>query len=625
MPPKSDAASVSPADDRRAVSPEHLKALIQMQRYPTAYVQRLVEHLSFLPTGGQHWQRDVQLRLPVDPVLDPEGEVIPIGIAPTMHPEAKQLFIVSLGMFTRSRFADFTVHDAAGNRLPLLTRMQHGFCLVTCFLLKYLSEEQLDQVNQGRPSFDGLYEALLHLFTTVDGAEGSEPVPTEEATALLLGLLVELEDDETEIERKQVRFEAEYTALQSVTQYLCWAVAEPGEPITLTATYTMADAPQFAIAAQGSEMSKDGIPGKQGFKAWWTQKWRTFAIKRTGFYSSIGLGPLNYELLTPAHDHAGSYYFVIRPPDNCRVSYLDWGLDNSIDNPEGEVDCAFNSVHIHNAATLAAEPPPEPAPRSSIAGSVISAFLRADFKEHWPLLIAASLTILLAILAERGEFVSRGGGVSSVLLIAPTALLAYIAQRQTHHYAQATRWMEPLLIAYLLANICFIASVKYDVLGGDTILGRANALDDLISAGMLIASLGLILWFVAIHRRDRVISRYFRRGSGAPDAVDRYTRLGLRYGDATLATLAIALFAVIIVASFTNGLGWGKGRAHAVKVETRERATHEAAERAAIEESDEQKAESAPAPNGGRESGRQGSHPESSLKRTNLHRHGRSS
>jgi hypothetical protein len=602
MSPQPDAASVSPADDRRAVSPEHLKALIQMQRYPTAYVQRLVEHLSFLPDGGQHWQRDVQLRLPVDPVLSPEGEVIPIGIAPTMHPDSKELFIVSLGMFTRSRFADFTVQDAAGNRLPLLTRMQHGFCLATCFLLKYFSEEQLQRVAQEQPRFEQLYDAIFHLFTTVDGAEDTEPVPTSEAAELLVGLLIELEDDSAEIERKRKRFEAEYTALQSVTQYLCWAVAEPGEPITLTATYTMADAPQIAVSSQVADSDSPG----GSFRSWLSQRRRSFAIRRTGFYAASGLGPLNYELLTPAHDHAGSYYFVVRPPENCRVSYLDWGLDNSIDNPAGEVDCAYNSVHIHNAATLAADPPPEPAPRSSIAGSVISAFLKADFKDHWPLLIAATMTILLAVLAERGEFVSRGGGVSSVLLIAPTALLAYIAQRQSHHYAQATRWMAPLLIVYLVANIGFIASVKYDVLGGDTILGRANALDDLISAAMVIASLGLILWFVAINRRDQIIALHFKQRQNS-EAVDRYTHLGLRYGDATLAILATALIAVVVLAAFTNGLGWGRGRAHAVKVDAHQHALHEAAERAAVEEAAERRAQSTktPAEGSGSESQKQ--------------------
>lgn len=550
-----------------------------MQRYPTAYVQRVVEQLSFLPTGGQHWQRDVQMRLPTDPSTTGEDiEVQPIRVAPTMRADSKQLFIVSLGMFTRSRFADFTVCDAAGRRLPLLTRLQHGFCLATCFMFKYFSEEQLPKVYSQQPAFDELWEAIFHLFTTVGGAGDSEAASVEEIAEILVGLLESLEAPTDEIERKRTRFLAEYTALQTVTQYLCWAIAEPGEPISLTATYTMADAPQISVHAFGSKPTEGQVGKLARVKAWWHSKKHAFAIKRTGFYASTGLGPLNYELLTPAHDHTGSYYFVIKPPENCRVSYLDWGLDNSIDNQAGEVDCAYSSVHIHNGATLVDDPPPDPVPRSSIAGSEISAFLRADFKEHWPLLIAAILTILLAVLAERGEFVSRGGGVSSVLLIAPTALLAYIAQRQSHHYAEATRWMGPLLIVYLLANIAFIASVKYDVLGGDTILGRANVLDDAISAAMVIASAGLILWFIAISYRDRIIRRYFKRGQPPNDAVQRYSALVLRYGDGTLVALVVALIVVLGAAAFTNGFGWGKGRAHAVTVAAHEHARLKAAE-----------------------------------------------
>jgi hypothetical protein len=203
-------------------------------------------------------------------------------------------------------------------------------------------------------------------------------------------------------------------------------------------------------------------------------------------------------------------------------------------------------------------------------GSKISAFLRADFKDYWPLLIAAILTLLLAFLAERGEFVSRGGGISSVLLIAPTALLAFIAQRQSHHYAEATRWLGPLLLVYLLANVVFIASVKYDVLGGDTLFGRANALDDLISAILAIASVGLIFWFLAINFRDRTIERWFKKAKKPIDRVHRYSKLGLRYGDFAFSLLAIAMVAIVAGAIVTGGFGWGAGRAHALTLQERQ-------------------------------------------------------
>jgi hypothetical protein len=557
--------AVAVADDRRAIHPDQLRALIQMQRYPTSYVQRVVEHLSFLPGGGQAWQRDVQIRLPIDPRLVLGQPVQPPRVQPTMLPDRRQLFVVSLGMFTRSRFADFTVQDASGRRLSLLTRLQHGFCLTSSFMFKYFSEQQLPLAHAQQPAFEELWKAIYQLFTTVDGTAGLPLVPSAEVTGLLDQILHGMKAPSAEIEEKRTRLEAEYRTLQSVTQYLCWAVGEPGEAISLSATYTMADAPRIPGTARavspsplGSDLPKRLWNGIQ-------RRRDAFAIKRTDFYATTGLGPLNYELRTPAHDHAGSYYFLIKAPESCKVSYLDWGLDNSIDSARKEVDCAFESVHIHNGATMVGPGNPKSQPRSSMPGSKISAFLRADFKDHWPLLIAAVLTIMLAFLAQHGEFVGQGGGISSVLLIAPTALLAYIAQRQSHHYAEATRWLGPVLMVYLVANIGFITSVKYSVVDGDALFGRADIGDDLISAGIALASAGLVLWFFVIGFRDQFIARGFKRAKKPSDSVQRYSKLGLRYGDMAFLGMALALAAVIVGAFVTGGFGWGAARARAVE------------------------------------------------------------
>lgn len=569
MPPKAPPGGVPASDDRRAVQPEQLRALIQMQRYPTAYVQRLVEHLSFLPDGGQKWEREVQMRLPTDPALEPAHHVY--RGSPTMRPDAKQLFIVSMGMFTPARFADFTVRDAAGTRLSLLTRLQHGFCLTSAFIFKYFSEAQLPKANSEQPAFDELWQGIYGLFTTVNGASEVPLATVGEMTSLLVIILTALGAPKDEIDEKRARLETEYKTMQTVTQYLCWTLAEPGETISLSASYTMADAPRIRIPVPGSPPA-DGARFAT-LKRKWRQQRLGLAIRRTDFYAATGIGPLNYQLRTPAHDHSGSYYFLVEPPQNCKVSFLDWGLDNSIDDRGREVDCAFNSVHVHNGATMVGPGASSLQPRSSMPGSKISAFLRADFKDYWPLLIAAILTVLLAFLAQRGQFVARGDGISSVLLIAPTALLAYIAQRQSHHYAQATRWLGPLLIAYFLANVVFIASVQYDVLGGDTLFGRANALDDLISATIALASIGLFSWFVAINFRDRVIEHWFRGAKKPTDRVHRYSKLGLRYGDIVLSLLLLAFVGLLAGAIATGGFGWGAGRAHAVAAQKSLKAT----------------------------------------------------
>jgi hypothetical protein len=562
MPVSSRADSASAADPRRAIHPDQLRALIQMQRYPTAYVQRVVEHLAFLPGGGQQWRRDVQMRLPTDPRQRLDGEDFP-GV-PTMRPDHKQLFVVSLGMFTPARFADFCVKAGDGSRINLLTRVQHGFCLTSAFLFKYFSEEQLSKASS-KDDFDAFWRAANAMFTTVGGSLGEEPPAAESVAALLVSILDELGAPAEELEQKRTRLLAEYKSLRSVTQYLCWVFAEPGETISLSATYTMRDAPRIRLSLPGSP------PAAGDRFAELRRKLRRhrlgFAIRRTDFYAATGLGPLNYQLRTPAHDHAGSYYFLVAPPQNCKVSFLDWGLDNSIDRQGSEVDCAFDSVHVHNGAKMVGPGGAHTPTRSSMPGSTISAFLRADFKDFWPLLITALLTILLAFLAQRGQFVGEEAGISSVLLIAPTALLAYIAQRQSHHYAQATRWLGPLLVVYLLANVVFIASVQYDVLGGDTIFDRANALDDLISGSIGVASAGLFCWLLAINFRDRIIRKRFAKVTEPANAVDRYSKLGIRYADRVFALLMVAFVGLIVTAIFTGGCGWGAGRVHAMEVQ----------------------------------------------------------
>ncbi|MET0604429.1 MAG: hypothetical protein ABW167_20755 [Baekduia sp.] len=472
-------------DERRAVTGAHILALLEMQLYPTAHTQRIVEHLSFLPGGGQQWRRDVQVRLPT-------GTGVP----------ADDPFIVSLGMMKRSRFADFCVRDEGGRKLMLLTRFQHGYCLATCFIFKFLSEPQIVAVESDpeKYDYDSLHRLVYAMFTSVDrGGQPQVSIAKRDAMGAaraLAKLLRQLDAPAREIQAKVVKFVEEFVPLTGVTQYLCWVPGSDGATVSLSATYTMADAPLL-------ERRRAAPNARERLR-----------MLRTDAYARSGLGPVRYELRTPIHDHAGSYYFMVQPPEDTRVTYLDWAIDNTIDNTTAEVDCAYQSVHIFNGGRLSPIDDESPPPRNSISGSTVRAFLRADPRDHWPLMLGAMLNILLALMAERGKFVSdASGGVGTILLITPTALLAFIAQQQKHYYAAITGWLARLMWLYLLVNIVFIVSVKYDIVSGDSAFSRSDILDDLVSAGVAIASATVVGWFLAIGFNDRAIRRQFRRSA----------------------------------------------------------------------------------------------------------------
>jgi hypothetical protein len=599
-------------DERRAVTERHIRALLTMQLYPTAHTQRIVEELSFLPDGGQQWRRDLQIRLPTESHLA-EGEP----------------FIVALGMMKRSRFADFRVQDAAGRTLPLLTRMQHGYALTTCLIFKYLFSDQITALRD-YPEHDELHRQVFAMFTSVDRRSAGPAMPwqdTPEAVAstavrAMSDLLLAAGVPEDDVKATVKDFAPDVVALMGVTQYLCWVPGRDGETVSLSATYTMSDAPSLSRRRTSTDPTSkpQGSLDQLNLRARWH-------VYRTGMYARSGLGPVSYELRTPTHDHAGSYYLLIKPPKDTRVTYLDWGLDNSIDDKSGEVDCAFDSVHIHNGSLLRNRDTEPETNRKSIPGSAVQAFLRADPRDHWPLVLGAVINVVLALLAQRGQFVSKdAGGISTVLLLAPTALLAYLAQQQRHYYAHVTGWLAFLMWGYLALNIVFIVSVEYDLLENDQFFSRPDFLDDLVSASVAVASGIVVAWFIAVAVNEPVIRRQFRRNSrhnsaswlfvalvearrriarravGARlaalltppfragrrayrwyvgalpldgDRVDLYGVLERRYGDRVVRRV---FFASLLAAVAMILLGWGTGRSETVK-----RANAEATKAAAAE------------------------------------------
>lgn len=522
----------SDADDLTVLGNDQLEALGALIFQPSRYLQRVVEHLSFLPAGGERWQREIQLRIPV---LETRAE----------PKEGK--CIVSLGMFRRSRFPDFTVKDASGERLNLLTRRQHQHCITVATIRQYLDEDDWKRAPaEATAELLQLYEQMASIITNIKGPHVSTP---EHVGVSARALMERLGKQDSDRDRVASELEVASGLLSRYTHYLCWVPAKWGETLAISATYTMSDTVRVA-----------GKPRKalDTEEAHWWRRLRTRA------YTSLNLFPVLYELRAPAHDHAGSYYFTIEPPEDAHVSMLDWGHGRSVEGESTETDCAHATCHIHNGERLKERnedgPEEEPIPeRHSIAGAKISAFLRADPVDHAALIAVALLNIGLAYLAQKGEFVAGGSdGQQQWLILAPTLVVALIAQHRRRYYSSATRSVRYVLWAYLAVNALFGASIAFDVSGGDTY-------DDIASAAMVVISVALIVLLVASGDLfERVTNRKWKpspaagTGSEKPDdGLDQYLRCVREYADVTALAMVIAAVVAVVV---TQSIGWGEER-----------------------------------------------------------------
>ena len=302
-----------------------------------------------------------------------------------------------------------------------------------------------------------LYGHMASVITNITGPDARTP---EDVRASARALMQRLEKSETEAEQVASMLEMASELLSRYTHYLCWVPAEWGDTLSISASYTMSD----TVRVTGERRKALDMDEMH----WWTRF-------RTRFYTSLSLFPVPYELRAPAHDHAGSYYFTIEPPEDAHVSMLDWGHGRSVEGKSAETDSAFATCHIHNGEQLArngraddeVEPGEQPPQRQSIAGAKISAFLRADPVDHAALIAVALLNIGLAYLAQRGEFVSEGrDSQQQWLLLAPTLVVALIAQHRRRYYSSVTRSVRIGLWIYLAINALFGASVAFDISGG---------------------------------------------------------------------------------------------------------------------------------------------------------------
>jgi hypothetical protein len=577
--------------ERRLLTGIQLARLGELLENPTVYVHRSVEELSFLPDGGQSWTRTLQVMIPDIGSRDSSSSII------------------SLGMFERRRFADFKVFDAGGQRLNLLTRFQHGIALTHVALKQYFNKAENTAIRNARrrvadatesspaSEHDKAVAAAYDLVLDLAYALATEMAPSDESQdaseskglssdavrAIQLGasleVLIEALEQHPEasctkspkVDEITKLIEKQFFDLQRVAQYLCWVDAEAGDVVTVTASYTMRDA-RLGLASRGSfggwvksavEATRWTAEVDEGGQRSPDVGERKVARQRVRMaaYRAVGLAPLNYRIYAPAHDHAGSYYFLMKAPQSTQITYLDWGTDYSFTDLGGVVDCSSPTVHFNNSSAHRLMRALGPDEKDCIPDSKIRAYLRATPTDHKKIALAAFLNLVFVALLSAGRFSdSPASSVQEWLLLSPTVLLAFIAQQQRHYYARATRQQRFALWLYLIISVSFLVIVVFSFATTSDPTDKWGFFAAVSAFLMAVSSAAIIVWYAPLGERfNRTTETRFRRNRAGREASREespthltYDRQVLRYCDWVISRSVIA--AVLVGALFIASL-----------------------------------------------------------------------
>jgi hypothetical protein len=415
-----------------------LRALISD---PAHHYQRFVDQLSFLPGGGQLWERELQVQIPTEP-----------------QPSETERWIVPLGAFTQGRLPDFAVTDNAGRRLNLVTRQQHGDALTKVVTGSLLPKELLD---------DSTEADLRHLLNTFQkdffGFFTSFSSTTEiDSLAITYSKLLKSMDEASaehstnpahSYEQAVEGFRSALTPWSRATQYLCWVDARPGEMVNLRTSYTLKDPKQLS---SGETIAERWLAIRTGVNLRGGSESRE---QRAKWYRQFGLMPINYAFKAQKKPAApGSYYFVLKPPPSTEITYMDWELGRTFggERDTGDIKCAFPSAHIHDTD----KPPPDTEPDRGYF--TIKAYLRCAPYRHKQILGAAALNMAIVFLLASGSLPgSLGEPLQGLIIAAPSVIIGFITQQQRHYYSRVMRRQRGLLWTYLAISIAFIVAVAF--------------------------------------------------------------------------------------------------------------------------------------------------------------------
>jgi hypothetical protein len=483
------------------ITDERAGQLAEMIGRPTNYIHRFVEQLSFVPTGGLRWERDLQIQLPA---------------ASGSH---SRWWVLSLGPFNRRRFPDIRAINAAGEPLNLLTRKAHGIALAKAtfatqiFDLPQSVRNFLDESDPKR-KLRTLRDQLAAYFTeTVDEPIEIAKVPLDPQSPpsdaethprivsahtilhaykqLIEGVSATQEDEDT-TKAQLVSFADVLQQAIDTTYYLCWVNGRPGEIIKIQVFHTNVD-PRRSLTRKTVVSA---------LRAMWFGFFGTKKLNRlketADWYRRFGLAPINYEFNVPTSRYTASYYSTIAPPSRTDLTYLDWELSNSLEEREkeySEVSSSSPGVHIHNAE-----------PESSDASPTIRAYLRCTPFHHKQILGAAALNFVFVLLLAKGKLPGRPGDpLQGLLLAAPSALIAFLAQQQRHYYEHALRPSRGILWGYLVTGGAFLVAVAFngEKVGADRWLTDAAWV-------LAIASVAIFVWYFPLgHMYERLVGLLF--------------------------------------------------------------------------------------------------------------------
>jgi hypothetical protein len=548
-------AATAPVAHAAGLNSRRVNGLGEMLFDNTKYTQRLTEHLSFLPSGGLSWRRDIQLQIP-------------------KSASRKAPNIVSLGSFERRRFTDFEVSDCLGTRLNLLTRFQHGIALTHAALLQYFDTAELSAIKKAytEPVRSPTDRAVVAAHKTViynvyrlateievhhdedEKIEAAKPLGfalTSLFSALYEGgRLGSPERRLNELNDLSTLIGSQFYDLQRVTQYLCWVAAPAGAVINLRARYSMAD-PHRSLQGR-KRLARNPFHSESSNKGLSAPK----TNRKLKWYRQLGLAPLNYTIETRVSETAGSYYFSIDPPAETEVTYLDWGIGNSFTDTKSEWDCAHHTIHVNNAAdhhhALRKEVP------QADGESAIRVYMRAATYAHKRLAVGAALNLIFVYFVAAGRFSAKEtSSVQTWLLLTPTLLIAYIAEQQRHYFANATRQLRGGLWIYLGISLLFLVAVAFSAVppaeSGVQNWGWFARGAALLEA---LASVIMIAWFLPTGLRAQLVTKEecerdfaalasAKKTSGKPHHWI-YDRAILRYCDRVVGIALVSLTLVLI-------------------------------------------------------------------------------